>query len=64
VQFHNSPMQVAHTAAHVSHTRSDDLFVCRQASGQVIIEQDAREVLLDVGPSRWLIHCCPTKQSS
>ena len=50
VQFHNSPMLVAHTAAHVSHTRSDDLFVCRQASGQVIIEQDAREVLLDVGP--------------
>lgn len=49
VQFHNSPMQVAHTAAHVSHTKSDDLFVCRQASGQVIIEQDAREVLLDVG---------------
>ena len=50
VQFHNSPMLVAYTAAHVSHTRSDDLFVCRQASGQVIIEQDAREVLLDMGP--------------
>ena len=49
VQFHNSPMQVAHTAAHVSHTRSDICSCAAEASGQVIIEQDAREVLLDVG---------------
>jgi len=50
IQFHNSPMLVTHTESHVSHTRSDDLFVCRQISGSVIIEQHTREVSLDVGP--------------
>jgi AraC-like DNA-binding protein len=50
VQFHNSPMLVTHTKAHVSYTRSDDLFVCRQISGGLIIEQHSREVSLDAGP--------------
>jgi AraC-like DNA-binding protein len=50
VQFHNSPMLVTHTKAQASHTRSDDLFVCRQITGCMIIEQHTREVSLDVGP--------------
>ncbi|MGY8676597.1 helix-turn-helix domain-containing protein [Bradyrhizobium sp. UFLA05-153] len=51
IQFRNSPMLVTHTKVHVSHTRPDDVFLCRQISGVAIIEQDTREVSLDVGPA-------------
>jgi AraC-like DNA-binding protein len=47
VQFQNSPMSVLHTKKHISRTTSDDLFVCRQLSGSVILEQGMRQVKLE-----------------
>lgn len=49
VQFHNSPMQVGHTLAHLARARSDQLFVCYQVSGSVFMAQNAREVTLNAG---------------
>lgn len=49
ILFHNSSMRVSHTTRHVSHTRSDHLFVCRQTSGSILLEQDTREILLEAG---------------
>ena len=49
VEFSNSPMQVAHTSAHVERTRSDTMFLCYQLSGSLLIAQNAREVNLDAG---------------
>jgi AraC-like DNA-binding protein len=49
VLFHNSPMQISHTARHIAHAKSDHLFVCRQIAGVIVIEQDTREIALDTG---------------
>jgi AraC family transcriptional regulator, positive regulator of tynA and feaB len=49
VLFHNSPMQVSHTARHIAHVKSDHLFVCRQAAGVVFLEQYTREIALEAG---------------
>jgi AraC family transcriptional activator of tynA and feaB len=49
VLFHNSPMQVSHAARHITHAKSDHLFVCRQVAGAVFLEQDTREVELKAG---------------
>jgi AraC-like DNA-binding protein len=49
IVVNTSPIQISHTAAHVSRTKSDYLFVCRQMSGTVIFEQSTREVTLEPG---------------
>lgn len=49
ILFNNSPMQISHTAAHASRIKSDHLFVCRQLSGSVLLEQETREIALDAG---------------
>jgi AraC-like DNA-binding protein len=49
VEFSNSPMQVAHTLAHVERTRPDTVFLCYQLSGRILIVQNAREVNLEAG---------------
>jgi AraC family transcriptional activator of tynA and feaB len=49
VQFENSPMRVVHSAHHVSRTEDDDLFLCRQASGSLELEQVGRDVSLEAG---------------
>ena len=49
ILFQNSSMRVSHTMRHISRTRADDLFVCRQLSGSVVLEQDAREIVLEAG---------------
>lgn len=49
ILFNNSPMQISHTVAHASRTKSDHLFVCRQLSGSVLLEQETREIALDAG---------------
>src|ERR1700730_14568569 len=54
VLFHNSPMQVSHTARHIAHAKSDHLFVCRQVAGVIFLEQDTREIVL----------CCLTRETS
>jgi AraC family transcriptional activator of tynA and feaB len=49
ILFHNSSMRVSHTIHHVTHTKSDHLFVCRQSSGSILLEQDSRELVLESG---------------
>jgi AraC family transcriptional activator of tynA and feaB len=49
VLFHNSPMQVSHTARHIAHARSDHVFVCRQVAGVILLEQDTRQIALEAG---------------
>ena len=49
VQFKNSPMRVLHSAEHVSRTEDDELFLCRQASGSLELEQEGRETILGTG---------------
>lgn len=54
VLFHNSPMQVSHTQRHIGSEKSDNLFVCRQMSGVLSLEQETRKVSLESGDSMLL----------
>jgi AraC family transcriptional activator of tynA and feaB len=49
VLFESSAMTVAHTVRHVALASADELFVCRQISGRLGLEQDSREVQLEPG---------------
>lgn len=49
VRFTNSAMTISHTLRHASQLRSDDLFLCRQISGALVLEQEARDVYLQAG---------------
>ncbi|MGY8676609.1 helix-turn-helix domain-containing protein [Bradyrhizobium sp. UFLA05-153] len=49
IVVNTSPMQISHAAKHISRTKSDYLFVCRQISGKVKLEQCSREVVLEQG---------------
>jgi len=49
VQFTNAAMTVEHTASHAAQVAGDDVFLCRQVSGTLWLEQEAREVLLQPG---------------
>lgn len=42
-------MQVLHTALQVARLESDDVFICRQTRGAVLIEQDGRTARLEAG---------------
>jgi AraC-like DNA-binding protein len=61
ILFRNSPMQVSHTVAHASSAKSDHLFVCRQLSGEVVLEQDTREIMLGAGSLTLLDPLLPYK---
>lgn len=49
VRFTNSAMTISHTARHASQVTSDDLFLCRQINGALVLEQEARDVRLRAG---------------
>lgn len=49
VRFENSPMNVSRTGARVAEACSDELFVCRQNSGSLSINQDGHAVTLQAG---------------
>lgn len=49
VLFKNSDMTVSRTSWHIAHGTTDEIFVCRQFGGQMLIEQDGREVCLEPG---------------
>ena len=49
VRFKNSPMKVSRTASQIATACSDEIFICRQNSGSVSIEQDGRAVILRAG---------------
>jgi AraC-like DNA-binding protein len=42
-------MRVSRTADHCRQEQSDQLFICRQMAGQLIVEQNGREAPLDAG---------------
>jgi len=49
VEFETTEMTVWHTARHVARADCEDIFVCRQITGQLIIEQCGREAMLQTG---------------
>jgi AraC-like DNA-binding protein len=49
VRFTNSAMTISHTMRHASQVRSDDLFLCLQIGGAIVLEQEARDVHLEAG---------------
>jgi AraC-like DNA-binding protein len=49
ILFHNSPMQISHTQHHIAYAKSDHLFVCRQLSGMLFLEQETRGGYLEAG---------------
>jgi AraC-like DNA-binding protein len=49
VAFQNSPLRVEHGQAHISRRSSEQLFLCRETSGVVSVEQEGRQITLRPG---------------
>src|ERR1700731_559940 len=47
--FENSPMDAIRSAQHVARAGDDELFLCRQISGTLALEQDGRQASLEAG---------------
>jgi AraC family transcriptional activator of tynA and feaB len=49
VSLDSSPLTAVHTSRHVAQTTPDELLVCRQFAGTLLIEQSSRKVALHTG---------------
>jgi len=49
ILFETSPMRISHTRHHCARMQSDEAFVCRLISGQLVLEQAGREVVMEAG---------------
>ena len=49
VVFENSPMDISRTPGQAAHATNDEIFVCRQLSGSLALEQNGRRVVLKAG---------------
>ena len=49
VLFENSPMDVVRTAQHIALSENDNLFICRQVTGTLALEQNGRQAILEAG---------------
>lgn len=49
VEFSNAAMSVAHTDSHASQADPDEILICRQSAGSLIVKQDGHEILLNGG---------------
>lgn len=49
VLFQNSEMSVVHSRSHIARADPEELFICRQFGGRLVLEQDGRQVILDPG---------------
>ena len=49
ILFENSPMEISHTKRHVASSNNDHLFICRQITGALSLEQNARAITLRAG---------------
>jgi AraC family transcriptional activator of tynA and feaB len=49
ILFQNSPMNAIRSAQHLARAEDGDLFLCRQISGVLALEQEGRHVLLKAG---------------
>jgi AraC family transcriptional regulator, positive regulator of tynA and feaB len=47
--FECSPITAFHTSRHIAHAVDDELFLCRQLSGVMMLEQSGRESILKAG---------------
>ncbi|MGO4175467.1 helix-turn-helix domain-containing protein [Bosea sp. TAF32] len=59
VEFSNAAMTVVHSAAHAANANSDEVLICRQAAGRLILEQEGRDALLHPGDITVLDPCLP-----
>ncbi len=49
VLFENASMTISHSRQHVARANPEELFVCRQLAGRLVLDQEAREVVLEPG---------------
>lgn len=49
VEFSNAAMTVAHNAGHAAQADPEEVLICRQGAGRLIVEQEGRQVLLEPG---------------
>jgi AraC family transcriptional activator of tynA and feaB len=49
VLFETSPMRVSHTRRHCARMQSNEVFLCRLISGQLVLEQAGREIVMQAG---------------
>ncbi len=49
IEFSNAPMNVVHTLSHARQAPDDEILLCRQSSGQLVLEQAGRMVSLAAG---------------
>ena len=49
ILFENSPMTVDHRTNHIAYAIDDHLFVCRQVAGRLALDQDGRQLILELG---------------
>ena len=59
VSFESSSMTVSHTPRHAAQAAGDELFVCRQLAGTLLLEQGGPEVTLRSGDIALLDPCLP-----
>lgn len=49
ILIENSAMKVSRSRRQIGHARNDELFLCRQAGGELAVEQNSREAVLEPG---------------
>jgi AraC-like DNA-binding protein len=63
VAFQNSPLRVEHGQIHISRKSSEHLFLCREISGRLSVEQDGRQITLHPGEMTLLDPALPYSAS-
>jgi AraC-like DNA-binding protein len=63
VAFQNSPLRVEHGQAHISRRSLEHLFLCRETSGSVSVEQEGRQITLHPGTMTLLDPALPYSAS-
>jgi AraC-like DNA-binding protein len=63
VAFQNSPLRVEHGQIHISRKSSEHLFLCRETSGRLSVEQDGRQITLHPGEMTLLDPALPYSAS-
>jgi AraC-like DNA-binding protein len=63
VAFRNSPLKVEHGQPHISRRSSEQLFLCREISGLLSVEQEGRQISLQPGDMTLLDPALPYSAS-
>jgi len=59
VEFSNAAMAVVHSADHAANANFDEVLICRQAAGHLVLEQEGRDAFLGPGDMTLLDPCLP-----